>query len=405
MTSTAGMADTADAWGVHPAQFWLRGRAPEAPVQYDAQAGIWCVYGYEEVQHVLANPATYTSDTRRAIPAELMEGADQFREGNLIQMDGLEHRKLRGLISHAFNPKVVADLEPRIAELTHELLDALPADDRMELVADLAYPLPVIVIAELLGVPAADRDKFKTWGTALLKATQDVSFADRTDAQRQQLQDAMRQVSRLNDYLREHVLDRRRNPRDDLITKLVQSEVDGENLSDNEVVNFSNVLLIAGHITTTMLLGSTILCLDRNPEWFARVRADRSLIPAAIEESLRHFSPFAGTARATTTEVELGGEHIPADSLLVTFLGVANRSPKHFPDPDVFDPTRDPNPHMAFGRGAHYCIGAPLARLEGRVALNILLDRFPDLRGDPDRPPRFLPSLSMTGVKELPLVF
>lgn len=395
----------ADTWGIHQAQFWLRGQAPEAPVRYDAEAGIWCVYGYHEVQHVLANPATFSSNSQRAVPPEMMAGADEFSEGNLIQMDGLEHKKLRGLISHAFTPKMVANLEPRIAELTHELLDAVPDGNRMELVNDLAYPLPVIVIAELLGVPSSDRYRFREWGDALMESTQEFSFADRSEEQRQRLQDAMLKVRKLSDYLREHVEDRRRNPREDLITKLVQAEVDGEHLTDNEVVNFSNVLLIAGHITTTMLLGNSILCLDTHPEWFARVREDRSMIPAAIEEALRYYSPFAGTARATTTEVELGGERIPADSLVVTFLGVANRDPKVFTDPHTFDPTRDPNPHMAFGRGAHFCIGAPLARLEGRVALNILLDRFPDLRSDPDSPPVFLPSLSMTGVKKLPLVF
>ncbi|MER6736416.1 cytochrome P450 [Streptomyces puniciscabiei] len=395
----------ADTWGIHEAQFWLRGRAPEAPVRYDAQAGIWCVYGYKEVQHVLANPATFSSNTQRVIPKDMLEGQEEFSEGNLIQMDALEHKKLRGLISHAFTPKMVADMEPRIAELTNELLDEVADGNRMELVNDLAYPLPVIVIAELLGVPSSDRHRFREWGDALMESTQEFSFADRTEGQRQRLQDAMLKVRKLSDYLREHVEDRRRNPREDLITKLIQAEVDGEHLTDNEVVNFSNVLLIAGHITTTMLLGNSILCLDTHPEWFARVREDRSLIPAAIEEALRYFSPFAGTARATTTEVELGGERIPADSLVVTFLGVANRDPKVFTDPHTFDPMRDPNPHMAFGRGAHFCIGAPLARLEGRVALNILLDRFPNLRSDPERPPRFLPSLSMTGVKELPLVF
>jgi cytochrome P450 len=395
----------ADTWGIHQAQFWLRGQAPEAPVRYDAEAGIWCVYGYHEVQHILANPATFSSNTQRAVPPEMMAGADEFSEGNLIQKDGLEHKKLRALISHAFTPKMVADLEPRIAELTHELLDAVPDGNRMELVNDLAYPLPVIVIAELLGVPSSDRHRFREWGDALMESTQEFSFADQTEEQRQRLQEAMLKVRKLSDYLREHVEDRRRNPREDLITKLVQAEVDGEHLTENEVVNFSNVLLIAGHITTTMLLGNSILCLDTHPEWFARVREDRSMLPAAIEEALRFYSPFAGTARATTTEVELGGERIPADSLVVTFLGVANRDPKVFTDPHTFDPTRDPNPHMAFGRGAHFCIGAPLARLEGRVALNILLDRFPNLRSDPDRPPVFLPSLSMTGVKKLPLVF
>ncbi|MET9524220.1 cytochrome P450 [Streptomyces coeruleorubidus] len=399
------MTSMADAWGIHEAQFWLRGQEPEAPVRYDAQAGIWCVYGYKEVQHVLANPATFSSNTQRVIPKDMLEGQEEFSEGNLIQMDGLEHKKLRGLISHAFTPKMVADLEPRIAELTHELLDAVPDGNRMELVNDLAYPLPVIVIAELLGVPSSDRYRFREWGDALMESTQEFSFADRSEEQRQRLQDAMLKVRKLSDYLREHVEDRKRNPREDLITKLVQAEVDGEHLTDNEVVNFSNVLLIAGHITTTMLLGNSILCLDTHPDWFARVREDRSMIPAAIEEALRYYSPFAGTARATTTEVELGGERIPADSLVVTFLGVANRDPKVFTDPHTFDPRRDPNPHMAFGRGAHFCIGAPLARLEGRVALNILLDRFPNLRSDPDSPPVFLPSLSMTGVKKLPLVF
>ncbi|MFH8493177.1 cytochrome P450 [Streptomyces coeruleorubidus] len=399
------MTSMADAWGIHEAQFWLRDQAPEAPVRYDAQAGIWCVYGYKEVQHVLANPATFSSNTQRVIPKDMLEGQEEFSEGNLIQMDGLEHKKLRGLIGHAFTPKMVSDLEPRIAELTHELLDAVPDGNRMELVNDLAYPLPVIVIAELLGVPSSDRHRFREWGDALMESTQEFSFADRSEEQRQRLQDAMLKVRKLSDYLREHVEDRKRNPREDLITKLVQAEVDGEHLTDNEVVNFSNVLLIAGHITTTMLLGNSILCLDTHPEWFARVREDRSMIPAAIEEALRYYSPFAGTARATTTEVELGGERIPADSLVVTFLGVANRDPKVFTDPHTFDPRRDPNPHMAFGRGAHFCIGAPLARLEGRVALNILLDRFPNLRSDPDSPPVFLPSLSMTGVKKLPLVF
>ncbi|MDX2918167.1 MULTISPECIES: cytochrome P450 [Streptomyces] len=399
------MTSVADTWGIHEAQFWLRGQAPEAPVRFDPQAGLWCIFGYREVQQVFSDPATFSSNTQRLVPPEMREGADRFSEGNLIQMDAMEHKKLRGLISHAFTPKVVADMEPRIAALTHELLDAVADGGRMELVNDLAYPLPVIVIAELLGVPASDRDKFRDWGTALMESTQEFSFVDRTEEQSRRLQEAMQQVGKLSDYLREHVLDRRKNPRDDLITKLVQAEVDGERLTDNEVVNFSNVLLIAGHITTTMLLGNSILCLDSHPEWLARVRADRALVPAAIEESLRYYSPFAGTARATTVDVELGGERIPADSLVVTFLGVANRDPKVFTDPDTFDPLRDPNPHMAFGRGAHFCIGAPLARLEGRVALNILLDRFPNLRSDPDRPPRFLPSLSMTGPEELPLVF
>jgi hypothetical protein len=153
-----------------------------------------------------------------------------------------------------------------------------------------------------------------------------------------------------------------------------------------------------------MLLGNTVLCLDRHPEQARRVRADRSLVPSAIEESLRYFSPFAALGRITNSEVELAGQTIPAEELLLVWIAAANRDPRQFPDPGVFDVSRDPNPHVAFGRGIHFCIGAPLARLEGRVALNILLDRFPSLRTDPQAPPMFRPSPNMTGVNKLPLL-
>ncbi|MFD6069129.1 cytochrome P450, partial [Amycolatopsis lurida] len=198
--------------------------------------------------------------------------------------------------------------------------------------------------------------------------------------------------------------DRRRNPREDLLTKLVEAEVDGAKLTQNEVVNFANVLLLAGHITTTMLLGNTVLCLDSHPDEYRRVREDRALLPGAIEESLRFLSPFALVARATTTEVELGGQTIPPDSMLGIWVAAANRDPRTFTDPGTFDPARAHNPHLAFGRGIHFCIGAPLARLEGKIALNILLDRFPELRTDPAAPPSFIPSPNMTGVNKLQLL-
>lgn len=170
------------------------------------------------------------------------------------------------------------------------------------------------------------------------------------------------------------------------------------------MVNFAIVLLLAGHITTTMLLGNTVLCLDAYPEQQDRARADRASIPAVIEESLRLFTPFAALGRATTREVELGGVSIPADQMVMCWLGAANRDPRQFPDPDAFDPHRDPSPHLAFGRGIHFCLGAPLARLEGRVALNILLDRFDRLRTDPEDPVQFIPTPTLTGVRRLPLL-
>ncbi|MGS2645158.1 cytochrome P450 [Streptosporangium sp. LJ11] len=393
------MTTIADTWGLHEGHFWLRGRHPDQPVTFDAATGMWNVYGYPETLRILGDPKTFSSDTGRVLPSLEMSS-----EGMLTQMDPPEHGKLRKLVSHAFTPKVVADLEPRIAELTRELLDEVADPGRLELVTDLAYPLPVIVIAELLGVPAGDRHLFKQWVDKMFVNTQQFSLVDQSEEQERSVAVAMEQFKHLADYIGEHADERRRHPRADLLTKLVEAEVDGERLTQAEVVNFANILLVAGHITTTMLLGNTVVCLDAHPEQFARVRRDRSAIPAAIEESLRFFSPFAAVGRVTNTDVELGGQHVPADQLLMVWIAAANRDPRQFAGPDVFDPSRDPNPHLGFGRGIHFCIGAPLARLEGKVALNLLLDRFPHLRTDPDEPPRFIPSPSMTGVRKLPLL-
>ncbi|MCA1188729.1 MULTISPECIES: cytochrome P450 [unclassified Saccharopolyspora] len=385
-------------WGSPASQFWLRGERPGEPVQYDESTGLWNVYGHSETLHLLNDPVTFSSDTSRLFPQ-----GDEFADGNLVRMDPPEHDKLRRLVTHAFTPKVVAGLEPRIAELTGELLDAVDGTDRLELVADLAYPLPVIVIAELLGVPADDRGLFKQWVDAMFTSDATLSLKDRTPEQQRELDEVLAQVRNLTDYLGEHVDERRAHPRGDLLTKLVEAEVDGERLTREEVVNFANVLLIAGHITTTMLLGNTVLCLDAHPEHEARTRADRGTLPSVIEESLRFLSPFATLGRVTTAETELGGQRIPADQLLMVWVAAANRDPRQFPNPDVFDPTRHPNPQLGFGRGIHFCLGAPLARLEGKVALDLLLDRFPKLATDPSDPPEFQPNPNMTGVRKLPL--
>ncbi|KFU82714.1 hypothetical protein SAMN04489729_6175 [Amycolatopsis lurida] len=398
------MTTIAENWGVHEGQFWLRGEFPAEPVSFDTETGMWNVYGHAEALKTLSDPKVFSSDTTRLIPKELSPDKDLFVEGNLLVMDPPDHKKLRTLVSHAFTPKVVADLEPRIAALTNELLDAVDGADSMELVTHLAYPLPVIVIAELLGIPASDRDLFKEWVDTLLRNSQQRSLIKQTEEDKKAAEETAAQVKNLVNYLAEHVDDRRRNPREDLLTKLVEAEVDGAKLTQNEVVNFANVLLLAGHITTTMLLGNTVLCLDSHPDEYRRVREDRALLPGAIEESLRFLSPFALVARATTTEVELGGQTIPPDSMLGIWVAAANRDPRTFTDPGTFDPARAHNPHLAFGRGIHFCIGAPLARLEGKTALNILLDRFPDLRTDPAAPPSFIPSPNMTGVNKLQLL-
>ncbi len=399
MTST--MADT---WGLHEAQFWLRGKQPEKRVEFAAELGMWNVYGHPEIEGILRDPATFSSDTTRLIPKEMLPDPDyDTSTGSILQLDPPLHNKMRKLVSRAFTPKVVADLEPRIAAITHELLDAIPAGDRLELVEHLAYPLPVIVIAELLGVPAGDRTLFKGWVDKMFESANQVSLVKKDEKQDEAIKSSLAGQKALADYLGVHVDERRKQPREDLLTKLVEAELDGERLSRSDVVNFANILLLAGHITTTMLLGNAVLCLDTHREWDERVRADRSLVPPMIEESLRYLTPFAAVARVTMREVEVGGVTVPADQMLLCWVAAANRDERVFRDPDTFDPLRAQNPHLAFGRGIHFCIGAPLARLEGRVALDILLDRYPKLRTIPGEPPKFQVNPNMTGVRELPL--
>ncbi|MET8850559.1 cytochrome P450 [Amycolatopsis sp. NPDC004625] len=395
----------ADTWGLHESQFWLRGKQPEKQVEFAAELGMWNVYGHPEAEAILRDPATFSSDTSRLVPKEMMPELDEdaLAAGSILQLDPPLHNKMRKLVSRAFTPKVVADLEPRIAAITRELLDAAPTGGRLELVADLAYPLPVIVIAELLGVPASDRYLFKGWVDRMFESADQVSLVNQDEKQGEAIKKSLEGQKALIDYLGGHVDERRKQPREDLLTKLVEAELDGERLSRAEVVNFANILLLAGHITTTMLLGNVVLCLDTYPEWDERARADRSLVAPVIEESLRYLTPFAAVGRTTMREAEVGGVTVPADQMLLVWVAAANRDERVFAAPGRFDPLRDPNPHLAFGRGIHFCIGAPLARLEGRVALDILFDRYPALRTIPGEPPKFQVNPNMTGVRELPL--
>ena len=394
----------------NPRHFWLSGEQPERVIEFDEEIGAWQVYGHAETLRILSDPKTYSSDmmslfaeTGMVDVAETGLTVEDMMAGNLVQMDPPDHRKLRSLVSSAFTPKVVADLEPRIAELTHQLL-AQTGSGEIELVRDLAYPLPVTVIADLLGVPASDHDKFREWAKAMGENKNEISLNGMTDEQKRDMAEQFDGARKMAEYIAGHAAERRRQPREDLLTKLVEAEVDGERLSDTEVTNFASLLLLAGHITTTLLIGNTTLCLDANPAAAERVRADRALVPTAIEESLRLLTPFALLARRTTTDVTVAGQHVPANQALMLWVGAANRDAGVFTDPNTFDPARDPNPHIAFGRGVHFCLGAPLARLEGRIVLNILLDRYRELRTDPANPPTFLRAWDMTGVSTLPLV-
>jgi cytochrome P450 len=370
------------AQGAHPLLQdleWYRTMRDTDPVSWDAKTKTWNAYRYKDVATVLADYRTFSSDFSEVFPdrAGLKE---ELSEGNILAMDPPRHHQLRSLVSRAFSPRAIARLEARIGELTEELLDQIRGRSRIELVSGLAYPLPVTVIAELLGVPADDRPRFKVWADALLAR----DTIDPTD--KAAIEAAAVDLRKFHDYLREHMARRRVEPRQDLLSDLIAAEIDGQRLNDQEIVGFGTILLLAGHITTTLLLGNTLLCLDEHPQAQDALRADPAAIPLAIEEVLRYRSPVTRTTRVTTTEVRLGHQVIAPGQLVNVWLLSANHDEREFQNPDDFVVDRHPNPHVAFGKGIHFCIGAPLARLEGRVALGVLLRRFSRLRVDPEQP-------------------
>lgn len=378
--------------GLHDLE-WYRTMRDGEPVWRDPKTGVWNVFRYQDVADVLADYQTFSSDFSQVFPDQA-----ELTEGNILAADPPYHHQLRGLVSQAFTPRAIARLEPHIEELTERLLDQTQGRGQIELVSDLAYPLPVIVIAELLGVPAADRPRFKTWADALL--AQDTIDPHDTAA----IEQAKIQLRKFHDYLREHVGQRRAQPREDLLTDLVAAEVDGQRLSDHEIIGFATILLLAGHITTTILLGNTIRCLDEHPRAQDALRADPAAIPAAIEEVLRYSSPVALTGRVTTTEVQIGEQVIAPRQMINVWLLSANHDERQFEHPDDFVIERHPNPHVGFGKGIHFCLGAPLARLESRIALGVLLRRFSRLRVDPDYPLEPYADPGINGTRTLHLV-
>ncbi|WP_327318970.1 cytochrome P450 [Streptomyces sp. NBC_01235] len=395
------MTSLAERWGIHPEHFWLYGREPGQQVTFDEQMDAYIVYGYPEAVEILSDPGTFSSETSSLVPMGVDES---FTEGDLLQTDPPDHRELRKLVSHAFTPKVVADLEPRITALTHELLDAVAGEDRFDLMSSLAYPLPVTVVAELLSIPRSDQHLVEKWMRGMTESLGDLSMSDDVEEQERVFAESMGPMREMLEYLREHTAQSRRRARqDDLMGRLIEAEVGGQRLTDNHIVNFGKMLLIAGYLTTTMLIGNTVLCLDHYADQAARVRGDRSLVPSLLEESMRYLSPVAATYRATTREVEVAGQRMEKGKMVLVWYGSANRDPRQFADPHSFDAGRTPNKHLGFGRGIHFCLGAPLARMEGRVAMNLLFDRYKELRTDPDAVPKFSLGFDTTGVNSLPV--
>jgi hypothetical protein len=342
------------------------GRARRMVPEEETLPGIWSIAHYDECMSFLRDERVSSDPLRSQLFQMVMKtmlGGDspaiELVRHLLLFMDPPDHTRLRSLANAAFSRKAVEELRPRITALVDELLDGR---DEIDLVSDFAYPLPVTVIAEMLGVPVSDREMFSAWSRELvdLFGTEDVST--------ESTQRGNEAILAMNDYFTALSTERRNKPRDDLLTAFVEVEDAGERLSHSELLATCLILLIAGHETTANLIGLGTLALLRDRDTLSRLRDDPGLVPSAVDELLRYDSPVQATARTTLAPVEVAGTVIPEAQRVLVLLGSANRDPERFADPDRLVPDRSPNPHLSFGGGIHFCLGAPLARLEARIA-------------------------------------
>ena len=385
-----------------PYPFYRRLRETH-PVFRSGELDAWIVTSYEAVNGALRNPQ-FSSDRfprlRQRLASKGLDSLAQDRVRSMIHMDPPDHTRLRSLVNKAFTPKTVESMASHVQDIVNDLLDAVKSYGRMNVIEDFAYPLPVTVIAEMLGVPAADRARFKHWSDEVsVVLGGDVAALSETLLRR-----ATTAREELADYFREIVRQRRTNPGTDLISALTQAEVEGGKLSEDELYSTVVLLLVAGNETTTNLIGNGMLALMRHPDEMEKVWDSPSLVPAAVEEMLRFDSPVQLTTRMARTDLEIQGTKIPKGDWLYLVIGAANRDPSQFSAPDRFDVSRTDNKHIAFGAGAHFCLGAPLARLEAQIAVRALREHFPELRLGKE-PIEYRNNFNLRGLKSLSVDF
>ena len=336
----------------------------KAPVIWLEPFQSWALSRYADVDFALRNPQIFSSSV---FTAEALGDLNPVPEVPwILDMNPPDHTRLRKLANKGFAPRLIRALEPRVRAITQELIGALRSQPEGDLVATLSGPLPTTVIAEMLGVEPERRDDFKVWSDDVVRATSRPT----DETERAQIR---KSEAELRAYFEQMIERRRTEPGEDVITALVQAEEERDMLSSKEILALAVLLLLAGNETTTNLIGNAVLTLLDHPDELAKVRADRSLVPALVEEVLRYNSPVQVIFRRTAQDVEMEGGKIPAGQNVFLLLGSANRDERQFPEPDRFDIARNPQDHVAFGYGIHYCLGAPLARLEGRNALEALL--------------------------------
>ena len=361
----------------------MRQMQAEVPVFWSETIGGWIVTRYDDVLVTFRDVAHFSNEGRLGRAVEYLSPEQRANFGafehhyatkSLIHSDPPDHTRLRSLVNKVFTPRAVEALRPRIQDLVEDLLDAAPASGPIDLIRVLASPLPAIVIAQIVGAPADEAHLFKGWADDIL------AFQGMNRPSLETLARAQRGLVDMRAYLTELIGQRRRQPTDDLLSNLVAVEAEGERLTPAELVSTCVTLLVAGHETTLSLIGNGLLTLLQNPEQLEQLRQDPSLMPGAIEEMLRFESPVARQPRFIKQDVTLGGQALRQGQMAFQFVNAANRDEAYFADPDRFDLRRANNKHMAFGQGVHFCIGAPLARIEGPLAIAAVLRRMPNLR-------------------------
>jgi len=365
----------------------MRSRSPVfyVPPPFDG----WLIFDYEGAKRALNDHEAFSSK----VPAP---------RHWFIFLDPPAHTKLRALISRAFTPGMVANLEPYIRQLSRELLDAVVNRGEMDFATELSVALPMKVISSMIGIPSSDWSRYKKWSDSILK----LSYARSGGAE---AEDGTREFAavtvEMNEYLGKMIAERRAWPQNDLLTRLIEAEVDGERLRQEEILGFFQLLIVAGQETTTNLINNAILCFIENPAQLALLRSRPQLVASAIEEVLRYRSPLQWVMRTPRRDIELHGQTIPAGKLVLPMIGSANRDPRAFPNANQFDITRDPNPHIAFGHGIHSCVGSALARLETRIVLSDFLARVKSFILANDAPWEPRKALHVLGPTRLPLRF
>lgn len=363
-------------------QRWYQYMCETSPFLLDEREQSLKVFRFRDVQQILLDTRTFSSQT------DIGRGM----AASLVTSDPPRHRHLRDLVTQRFTPRIVERLEDRITAIVHRLVDAVIPTGHMDVVDDLAHPLPTTVIAELLGVPAEDGQQFRAWSDAILE--------------RQLSPERERQIQTdMATYFAKVIEQRRQKPEDDLISALLSAEIDGERLTERDLLSFCVLLLVAGNETTTTLIGNMMLCFDTFPAAFQTLQENPSLLTSAIEEVLRYHSPILTVSRRATVDTSLSGWKIKAGQYISPLVAAANCDESVFPDALTFDIRRNPNRHLAFGYGIHFCLGAPLARLEAKIAFTVLLERLTNIQRVQDIPLEPIRDSGAQGIKHFPITF